>query len=480
MKRLIGSLTTLAAAAVVFAQAPFTIVRPADGAKVREKVHVLFPLDSIPSGGYVGIYLGGKFLEATVPPRGQKFIDYTIDTKKLGLQDGPLNVEAVLFVDFNEKPRIVDRSSITINIANHADINMPPQGIRFRYKFKAGTQWVYHYSSRVISNVMSLNEARNGGEGKRTESQQDSRLLYSIDNTYANGDALIRIQPIPEKGQSSALLTALGDPQPRRYYLNQLEPVYMRVRPTGMEVFGATPVYFPTMASPTQPAGPPMRMIFPLPTLPTDFQKPGQEWQTRFQLPAANPNPGSPTIVQQLPAMARFADLEWEMGHPCAKIHLDFSVGTPGNDANSVNEDIWYALDRNQVIKMQRSRSVETKVVGNPSSAATAAGRNGTGTFGQRTVSTTSGRNSGGITSNSVGLPDQRFMPTPTSLKQKGGNSGGGAGGLKDGVGLPSDDPGNDPANGGTGNGRNGGNAPTGPVNNLVRQTFQETIYLEG
>ena len=43
MKRLVISLVFAASAALVLAQAPFTIVRPADGAKVREDVRVLIP-----------------------------------------------------------------------------------------------------------------------------------------------------------------------------------------------------------------------------------------------------------------------------------------------------------------------------------------------------------------------------------------------------------------------------------------------------
>src|SRR5476649_542729 len=87
MKRWIGSLMLAGLTSVVLAQAPFTIVRPADGAKVRETVHVLIPKGSIPPGGYVGIFLGGKFLEATVPPLKGKYYDYALDTKKLGLPD---------------------------------------------------------------------------------------------------------------------------------------------------------------------------------------------------------------------------------------------------------------------------------------------------------------------------------------------------------------------------------------------------------
>ena len=109
MKRTLGSLFVLVAACWATAQSSFTIVRPADGAKVRETVRLLFPKNSIPDGGYVGIYLGGKFVEAVVPARGANYLYYDIDTKARAIPDGPLSIEAVLFQEFSERPRIVDR-----------------------------------------------------------------------------------------------------------------------------------------------------------------------------------------------------------------------------------------------------------------------------------------------------------------------------------------------------------------------------------
>ena len=56
MKRCIATLLSLSLAGLVLAQAPFTIVRPADGSKVREKVHFTIPLNSVPAGGYIGVF----------------------------------------------------------------------------------------------------------------------------------------------------------------------------------------------------------------------------------------------------------------------------------------------------------------------------------------------------------------------------------------------------------------------------------------
>src|SRR5260370_25251447 len=42
-------------------EAPFTIRYPPDGASVREKVKIRIPLNSIPAGGYVSLYIDGDF-----------------------------------------------------------------------------------------------------------------------------------------------------------------------------------------------------------------------------------------------------------------------------------------------------------------------------------------------------------------------------------------------------------------------------------
>src|SRR4051812_17101339 len=119
MKRMLVSLTAIAGAGIAAAQsgtAPFTIVRPLDGSKVRENVHILFPKNSIPDGGYVGIFVNGKFIEATIPQPGAKYLDYTLNTKGLDLPDGPLNIETLLYVDFAEKPKVFDKSSISVTL----------------------------------------------------------------------------------------------------------------------------------------------------------------------------------------------------------------------------------------------------------------------------------------------------------------------------------------------------------------------------
>ena len=77
----------MALAVGAFAQANFTIVRPVDNSRVREKVKILFPKGSVPPGGYVGIFLNGQLIDAVVPQTQGKYQQYILDTKGRGLPD---------------------------------------------------------------------------------------------------------------------------------------------------------------------------------------------------------------------------------------------------------------------------------------------------------------------------------------------------------------------------------------------------------
>jgi len=187
------------------AQAPFTIVRPADGSRVREKVHILIPKGSIPSGGYVGVFLNNKLIEAVVPPLHGKYYEYLLDTKGRGIPDTPNGqtdkLELILYADRDEKSRIVDRSSVDIRIGNHTSISVPNKGLTLRYRFVPGTDMIYDLTQFVQVQPMSEQDNENGGKAATFESEGERiRLLYSVTNSYGNGDGLLRLRP-PNEGQ---------------------------------------------------------------------------------------------------------------------------------------------------------------------------------------------------------------------------------------------------------------------------------------
>jgi hypothetical protein len=383
MKRWIGVVAFVCALSVAHAQAPFTIVRPAENSRVREKVRIQIPKNSLPPGGYVGIFLDGKFIEATIPPLVGRFHEYILDTKGRGLADTkpgqPVKLELVLYVDFNEQPRIVDRSSVNINIANSSSIQVPARGLALRYRFTAGTEWIYNLEQRTV--VSSISEAQNRLGGRPAEFPVDGekiRMLYAVDNVFENGDGLIRMQPLPERGKNYADLTVSGATEPQRYFDYSMAPIYMRLTPTGLQRFGAIPPFFPMEG--TSGGGNRLDLFasYPLPTLPTKAVRPGDSWQSRFQRGTIDLEKlhDVTSVVRTFPARGEFVGVEWEMGRPCAKLRNVISAGETSMESRqlrrqgarvsdekvTVSETIWFALDIQQVVKVLREETVETRL----------------------------------------------------------------------------------------------------------------------
>lgn len=491
MRRTLGSLLFLALAGLAAAQSAFTIVRPADGSKVRETVRLLFPLNSIPDGGYVGIYIGGKFVEATVPIKGANYLYYDIDTKARNLQDGPLQVEAVLFQDFGDRPRIVDKSSVNLTIANSANIAVPDGGLNLKYKFKPGTQWVYKLTQRVAINNMS--EARAGQMTKDSllagaDVAEEFRMLYSVEDSYAGGEGLIRLQAMPDKGKREMTVTTDDSDEARTFQDYQMHPIYMRLKGNGVQVFGNIPRYFPLEGSPGEGARTDLYALFPLPTLPAEPARPGRPWQSRFQLGDVDLDDvfanDTNSVVTPLVARAELVGVEWQNGHPCARIRHTLGTRDPKSGggrasrlvgAQAIDEDIWFALDLGTVIKMVRTYTIDTKIEAQP--ANTTGGAAGGVAGGNRPPGAPSAAGSSG---GSTGTANYRPPSGSTSANFQGNR--GGAGGRR-GDGAPQNvgaqgAPGGQGAAGGAGQ-RTGRTGSAGAGTRVVRITVEQKFELE-
>lgn len=382
MKRWIGSLVLMGVTSAVMAQAPFTIVRPVDGSRVREKVRVLIPKGSIPPGGYVGVFLNDKFLEAVVPPLKGKYHEYVLDTKGRGLSDSESGksdkLEFVLYAEANDKARVVDRSSIDLRISNYSNIPVPNGGLSLRYKFVPGQELVYQMTQTVTVSQQTEAQLARGGKAASLDAEGEKiRLSYAIVNSYGNGDGLIRMQAMPTKGKDYADLTTTGATEPKRYYDNEMASIYMRVSSTGREVFGALPPYVPMEGSNGAQANFSLFAAFPLPTLPTKLVRPGDSWQSGFQRGALDMTKlyEVNSVVARYPARGEFVRVEWERDHPCAVIRNIIETGTKSSDAKKLDnaegtgedkvgttETIWFAMDTRKILKIVRDTTIDRKV----------------------------------------------------------------------------------------------------------------------
>ncbi len=483
MKRLLSSLFLVGAACFATCQAPFTIVRPADGAKVREGVRVLIPKNSVPKTGYVGFFLDGKFMEAIVPNLSGRYYEYMLDTKGRGIEDGKHTLEAVLYVDYSDEPRIVDRSSVSVVVANKANIPLPPDGLLLRYKFGSEQQLTYLVEQKVMVGSVNPNEAAMGlnAQADLPLDYEKIRMTYSVENAYGNGDGLIRMQAAPLKNQKYAMYTPEGQTAPQLFFDSQMAPIYMRLTNTGLEVFGSVPELIPFQGLAPQ-GGQEFIADWPLPTLPTKRVKPGDVWQTRFQIGKNNlqGQTGTTSVINSFPARGEFKSLEWEMGHPCAKLYHVLAGGVLNKNLSvsrrsAMDETIWFALDKGQVIKVVRNQTYDTMT--NPNIRPGAGnGGGGGGNGGNFNGGGGRGKFGGGGGGAGGGSINFELPPGTTNLDVQGkGVRRGGFGGLS----------GGDTPNGGSGQG-NGGQGQRGNQNNnglpkptLVRLTIQQIFILE-
>jgi hypothetical protein len=381
MKRAVWSIVFGAAVAMSFAQGSFTIVRPFDGAKVREVVRILMPKNSIPDAGYVGVFLNGEFREAVEPKatKDGKYYEYMLNTKDL--TDGNYKLELKLYVDYSSQPRIVDTSSIDITVANQASIPIPEDGVALRYNFQPGTERIYRLQQRQILNIIGEKEQKQTARAFQIQQEGESlKMLYACDNRYANGEGLIRMQVVPDKGVKNreySFITTAGATEPKRFYPDNMAAVYMRLTSTGREVYGSVPAYFGLDGATGFGNRLALFAAYPLPVLPTKSVRPNDTWQGSFLMGSLDLSKiyEVNSVTDSIPVRGEFVGVEWEMGHPCAKIKNSISQGAPivskqkaGDGGSeiasrkfSIEETIWFALDTRTVVKFFRDITSEGK-----------------------------------------------------------------------------------------------------------------------
>ena len=366
----------------------FTIRRPADGSTVRETVSILIPKGSIPEGSYIGVVINGKFLEAAMPTVDGDNHVYRLDTKARRIPDGDMDIEIVLYNNYSDRIEVANRSSVRVKLDNYTSIKIPEDGLRLRYKFQKGKELVYVHRQTQAAGMLSQAAAQLGSRtGEIPLEEEQYRMLYTFDNVYPNGEALLRIQALPDKGKNYAYLIASGDTEPTKYYDFQMHPVYMRIDGTGREIWGAVPPYFPLEGTNGESARLDLYAPFPLPLLPERPLMPGDSWQSAHLFSSLDLEKLAETekLTRPLTSRGTFLGVEWEKGIPCAKFNVALDAG-PRDLNNIVNLNnqpgeatrvslegvVWFSLDQGVIVKSELTILQESLVT-----VGTAAGGNG-------------------------------------------------------------------------------------------------------
>ena len=377
----------------------FTIRTPVEGAIVREMVKIKIPMGSIPRGSYIGVSVNGKFLEASMPPLddAKENYVYTLDTKGRRLPDGDMDIEVMLYMNFDKSTEIVNRSSVRVKLDNHTSIKVPPEGFRLRYQFTPGKEIVYKHTISQSVGLVSQAQAKLGSRaGEIPQESEEFRIMYAYDNVYmgedGNPEALLRMQGLPDKGKSYTYIIPAGSVEAELYYDFEMHPLYMRIKDTGREVWGSAPPYFPMNGTAGESARTDLYLLAPLPILPSDTLYPGDVWQAQHLFSDIDLDRlhELDKLTLGLRSRGTLIGVEWEKGIPCAKFSVEVDAGAremtnavnlnqqPGDALRvTLKAMVWFALDRGVIVKSEVEMLQESLVTVGAQAAAAAAGSQG-------------------------------------------------------------------------------------------------------
>ncbi|MCB0825901.1 MAG: hypothetical protein KDC26_06905 [Armatimonadetes bacterium] len=490
MKRVLAALIATAMVASVFAQAPFTIRRPADGSRVREVVTIRIPKNSIQAGQYVGFMINGKFLEAVAPTVSGDDYVYNLDTKGRKLPDGKMTIEAVLYQYSNDRPMVVDRSSVEVNLDNSTSITPGRGGKLLRYKFNPGKEWIYTLTDTTSVSTITQAQAQLGSRAAQIPVDTEKvRFMWAVDNVYntANGqEGLIRVQALPNKGKDYTYLTLVGDSEPKKYMDYEMHPVYTRITSTGREIFSAFPTYFPLEGTGGEQSRLDLFLIYSMPILPSNAVNVAEPFQAA--VPQSNFKIEDRwevnDVFNNLPARGTVQGFEWESGMPCAKISSTLALGADDlKNMENLNQlegeatkielqtTYWFALDKGVVIKSITTMTQEALVEVGGSGGGFSGGGGPTGsdqaggTGGRRQGGGRASLGAGWMTPN--GFLSQLISPQSQMFRVQDGISGG-----------PGGPPAGQNAGGVGARGGTGGNGSVG-VKMIMRVQSRRVVELE-
>ncbi|MDW8291131.1 MAG: hypothetical protein RMM06_10430 [Armatimonadota bacterium] len=352
----------LGAAVLVQAQGtPFNILRPADGAIVRERVRIEVPRASIPEGGFVGIYIDGKFLTSLAPRQDDKEprLRYLWDTKapvldsatgkSESIQDGEHTITVVLY---DAESRAIDRAEVRVQVANQEGIVLPAMGTRLQYRFRLGENVNYKQRDEVILLAGQTGAEITGGvTGEQVAYQADTffnLFVYDI-----RGENFI-IRQRANKQQVLAYnqpVYTLGEEMFRAVlqFINPLgNVVYQNVDTTN------DPYVFRVMV---------------LPVLPELRVKVGDTWPARAPILLPDmPIERAPRVTVQ----NRLEGVEWEGGYPTVKIRQTFEGTVSGTlefsnfalqDARvKLDRTLWFAFNAGRLVRSEATIEIEGQV----------------------------------------------------------------------------------------------------------------------
>ncbi len=318
----------------VNADKPLSIAAPKDGADVREKVAIVVPRNSIPPGGFVAVYIDGKFRVALAPPAAEDMGDvkgapdapvtYIWDTKQPASDDPSASAEDQILAD---GPHVIE-------VRSYKQTGAQSETVAAQVNVKNGIDYPSNYPARLMyggivgkpyemqHHVVLDANAINGGRFRaapapgpeKLSHEEMSRFLVSLeDQLSATGMGFYR-----ERRQSP--LTVILDKvrhtvrfdSSSRYYTMDRTGFVKKSRQMDREK--REPI-----VNPIDLPGRPQRM--------------NETFPTNLRVNLGGYIAGAITIDR---LQATLEGLEWQHGERCVKIRLSYIAGNSEVDIKSM------------------------------------------------------------------------------------------------------------------------------------------------
>ena len=278
------------------------VLRPISNAIVRETVPVRIAPGDLPSEGYVGISIDGKFRTARVLPTNKRDAVYDWDTKasyvtsdepntEKFVADGPHTLTVKLY---DTSGKSLGVRSIDLKVANK--ISVPTQGIKLSYRWRADLQQRYtrHTEADTVAD---------GATGTNQTLQSSIiRFTRTVEDTTGS-NYLIRDRILP-----GGVLVSHGQPQALDALYN-IKSKYRTVNARGDVLGSMAPLSLGD------------HFGFSIPVLSARRVSVGDTWQCPVELSLDWASTRPATVN----AESRLEGFEWQSGYPAAKIRETYS-----------------------------------------------------------------------------------------------------------------------------------------------------------
>lgn len=340
---------------------PFNILRPADGAIVRERVRIEVPRASIPQGGFIGVYIDGRFQTSLAPRQDDKEprLRYIWDTKvpivdpstqkPEPIRDGEHTITVVLY---DPDGKEVDRAEVRVQVANQEGINLPAAGTRLQYRFRLGENINYKQHDEVVLLAGQTGAEITGGvTGEQVA--YEANTFFNLFAYDIRGDTFI----IRQRANKQQVLA-----------YNQ--PVYT----LGEEMFRAvlqfvTPLGNVIYQNVDTTNDPYVFRVMMLPLLPELRVKPGDTWTSWAYILL----PDMPVErARKVLAQNKLEGVEWEGGYPTVKIRqtyegtlsgtLEFSNFALKDAKVKLDRTLWFAFNAGRLVRSEATIEIEGQV----------------------------------------------------------------------------------------------------------------------